>query len=190
MKGEAVLDPAAGVTATAMLSPDGRHRYLLRRQINPTLVQPLDVVDAVLKGCPIAKRVLFVMLNPSTADATKDDNTIRRCKSFAAEWGASVLTVVNLFSFRATKPAELLGVRDPSDKTNEEVVREEIAAHKDGIIVAAWGRFAKLDNCDRTWIKVAVRMHDGWCLGANQDGSPRHPLYVPAVQKLIPYGRD
>lgn len=49
----------------------------------------------------------FVMLNPSTADATNDDPTIRRCTRFAQFWGYGAIEVVNLFAYRATRPIQL-----------------------------------------------------------------------------------
>ena len=58
-------------------------------------------------------RVLFIMLNPGTADAKVDDATIRRCMSFTARWGKGGIVVGNLFTLRSTNPKELFGHRDP-----------------------------------------------------------------------------
>jgi hypothetical protein len=79
----------------ATLSDCGRYRYRLWRRWadGPT--------------------VLFVMLNPSTADADVDDPTIRRCIGFARSWGAGALEVVNLYAWRATQPAELKAAVGP-----------------------------------------------------------------------------
>lgn len=168
----------------AVLSQDLRHRYLLRRSIEPnSSLFGSSLCEAALR----AEKVLFVMLNPSTADAFEDDMTIRKCRTFAAMWGASWLTVVNVFSFRATNPDALCRVSDPWNQTGDQYVQAEIAGHKNGIIVAAWGRHAMVK--DRKWIPAAIGQHGGWCLGVNQDGSPKHPLYVPYAQPLVPYAR-
>jgi hypothetical protein len=53
------------------------------------------------------KRLVFVMLNPSTADAMKDDQTIKRCMYFARREKCDGITVVNLFAWRTTFPSEL-----------------------------------------------------------------------------------
>jgi hypothetical protein len=74
------------VKSSAVLSPDGVYRYRL---------------DRVWGAGP---RVLFVMLNPSTADATQDDPTLRRCLGFARDWGYGSLTVANLYAYRARGP--------------------------------------------------------------------------------------
>lgn len=74
----------------AKLSADGLYRYRLGRT-----------------WCPSERGVVWVMLNPSTADAHFDDPTIRRCVGFARSWGMGWITVVNLYAFRATYPQEL-----------------------------------------------------------------------------------
>ena len=74
----------------AVISQDERHRYSLTRR------------------CGNGPRVCcWIMLNPSTADATTDDPTIRRCVRFTQAWGYNALTVVNLYAWRATDPADL-----------------------------------------------------------------------------------
>lgn len=81
--------------AGAVVSGDGRYRYALTRTWRP---------DAPL--------LTFVMLNPSTADAYADDPTIRRCIGFARREGAAGIRVANLFAYRATSPAALVGPVD------------------------------------------------------------------------------
>ena len=80
--------------STATISPCGSYRY--------TLTRDLGLAMKPKRPC------LFVMLNPSTADALMDDRTIRRCKGFATREGCTSLTVVNLFAFRATNPDDTL----------------------------------------------------------------------------------
>ena len=79
---------------SAEFSPDKVYRYELWR-----------IWDEALPVC------MFIGLNPSTADETVDDPTIRRCINFAKEWGYGQLVMTNLFAFRATKPAEMMRAR-------------------------------------------------------------------------------
>lgn len=128
-------------------------------------------------------RVCWVMLNPSTADATDDDPTIRRCIGFSRAWGAHGLTVVNLFAWRATDPREL--TRRSSDITigegNNDVIADATARAR--LVICAWG------SPGDTYVRknTHVRAHDVarilrhralHCLGTAKDGQPRHPLYL------------
>src|SRR5580765_5070589 len=105
----------------ATISPDGKYRYLLSREYEDGMFGT----------------VLFVMLNPSTADATKDDATIRRCVGFTKRWGYSTLEVVNLFAFRATHPRDLWKADDPVGPDNDVTISD--AVRRAQLIVAAWG---------------------------------------------------
>lgn len=131
--------------------------------------------------------MLFIMLNPSTADAETDDPTIRRCLGFAERHSCTRLTVVNLFAFRATKPSDLLKAEDPVGPHNNGYLDEQIGYHASmrGPIIAAWGShpFAR----DRARLLTEKW---GFCLqalGHTKDGSPRHPLYLPAKAELRPF---
>jgi hypothetical protein len=123
------------------------------------------------------RSALFVMLNPSTADETQNDPTIRRCIAFARRWGYGSLTVCNLFALRSTDPAALYSHADPVGPDNDEV----IAGHANGagIVIAAWGVHGALRGRGRT---VAEELEGAgcpvFCLGTTKDGHPRHPLYL------------
>jgi hypothetical protein len=123
------------------------------------------------------------MLNPSTADATKDDPTIRRCVKFAERHKCTKLTVVNLFALRATDPGELLTHPDPIGPLNRLHLEEQVDIHQHGLIIAAWGShpFAKVRAA-----QVIESFGPFMCLGRTKDGSPRHPLYVKGDTPLIP----
>ena len=127
----------------------------------------------------------FIMLNPSTADAAEDDPTIRRCVGFARREDCGALMVVNLFAFRATKPADLFAADDPIGPGNFEALSGAAATaiRNDWPLVAAWGahRAAKKLGAEVRAVIPAV------CLGKTADGSPRHPLYVRADAPLIRY---
>lgn len=130
------------------------------------------------------------MLNPSTADATQDDPTIRRCISFAKSFGTEGLIVVNLFAARATLPGTLLEMDDPEGPENHAYVTLacELAAAEKGKIVCAWGAHHIAQQMRGTvlgWIDLVSL--EPVCLGYTKSGAPRHPLYVPANTKLQPF---
>lgn len=155
----------------ALISDCGKYRYMLRRDTGLLM--------------PEISSVLFVMLNPSIADATQDDPTIRRCIGFAKTWDASGLVVANLYAYRTTNPKELWDTADPIGISNNFRLGSLLAEFDD--VVCAWGRNAKRERV-RNFMGMA--RHHGCrtrCLGINKDGSPKHPLYVRADQKLIYY---
>ncbi len=152
------------MTGYAIVSPCTQYRYRLRR-------------IGLHKG---QHRVVFVMLNPSTADATVDDPTIRRCIGFARTLECESLEVVNLFAWRATKPAELAHARDPVGEDNDWHIRD--AAGSADIVVCAWGASSIVHRRLRTVLKLLPRpLH---CLAVSKYGAPKHPLYIPAATPL------
>lgn len=128
--------------------------------------------------------MVFVMLNPSTADADNDDPTIRRCVKFAKRENCGGLVVVNLYAWCATDPKELKNARDPIGFPNLahlfRVVREQ-RAHG-GPIVCAWGAGAK-----GVRIPLVLWSAKLYALGVTKDGHPRHPLYVKGDAPLVRY---
>lgn len=129
---------------------------------------------------------LFCGLNPSTADATQDDPTIRRCIRFAQDWGWGGLVMVNLFAFRSTDPDALWQSKwpNPIEEENLEHVRRAVA--EAGVCVAAWGAHGL--GMRRFWSLHVVGIQPDWrCLGTTKDGGPRHPLYIPATTPLQPW---
>lgn len=143
--------------ATARLSLDGVYRYELGRRWGG--------------GPPVC----WVMLNPSTADAAVDDRTIRKCMKFTRTWGRSALVVVNLFAFRATKPAAMKAAADPVGPENDDA----ILAAVDGaaLTIVAWGAHGSLLGRGPA---VAAMLEEVplYALATNDDGSPQHPLYI------------
>jgi hypothetical protein len=119
--------------------------------------------------------VMFVGLNPSTADETQDDPTIRRCIGFARDWGYGGLCMANLFAFRATDPADMKAAADPVGPENDASL--ERLACEAGLVVAAWGVHGT--HLDRARQVAAARvLGDFTVLGLTADGHPRHPLYL------------
>jgi hypothetical protein len=155
------------VIATARLSGDGVYRYWLGREWDDTERQP----------------VTFVMLNPSTADATDDDPTIRRCIGFAKSWGYKSLSVVNLFAFRATDPKALL----KAGKTRDVIGPENQATldhwlHNSRLVVAAWGAAPWAQKRAREVMNYFISVNFA-CIRQTKSGAPEHPLYLPGDLK-------
>ena len=122
-------------------------------------------------------RVLVIMLNPSTADASQDDPTIRRCIRFAIRWECGCLEVRNLFALRATDQRELLAVADPVGPNNLCLVRSDDHFEK---VVAAWGSHGGLlGRSTAIRGELSRRGIRAFHLGLTKSGEPRHPLYVP-----------
>lgn len=151
---------------SAEISPCGKYRYHLQR------------IWEV--GAP---RVAFVMLNPSTADATEDDPTIRRCIGYAKAWGYGGLDVVNLYAYRATDPAELKRVSSPIGPDNDEtllaVVRQ---ADK---VICAWGGHGGRRG-EIVLRKLRQSGISPMCLETTKKGEPKHPLYLKADLNPVP----
>lgn len=154
----------------ASFSRDRRYRYRLGRRWG----------DGPL--------VAWVMLNPSTADATVDDPTIRRCIAFSRDWGFGALVAVNLFALRSPDPRALLREPDPVGPRAQRPLRA--ALREADLVVAGWGNAplahpALLDRALQVrWMLPAGAV----CLGLTGPGQPRHPLYVPADQAPVPLG--
>jgi len=122
-------------------------------------------------------RVTFVLLNPSTADASHNDPTIRRCIDFAREWGFGCLSVVNLYAWRSPSPQNLTRVADPVGPENDAYL--SAAAAQSACLIAAWGRFGRYSERDREVMELLIAYASRlFCLSLNQDGSPKHPLYI------------
>lgn len=145
------------------LSHDRRYRYRLSRLWADGL------------------RVTFVMLNPSTADETADDPTLRRCLGFARTLGFSGLDIVNLYALRATDPRELWKVDDPVGPENNRYLEEAGASREP--LVAAWGGHAKNVRVQEV---LAIPGFDRLtCLRVTKMGYPSHPLYLPKSLKPV-----
>jgi hypothetical protein len=121
--------------------------------------------------------VCWVMLNPSTADATEDDATIRKVMGFTKRWGYALARVVNLFSVRGRDPRAILFAADPVGRENDWHVRDTIESSS--LTVAAWG--AHGDDYPERVVEVSrfFGTKGAVCLGVTKSGQPLHPLMVP-----------
>lgn len=142
----------------AEISPCGQYRYTLSRQWNPA-----------------APAVMFIMLNPSTADARQDDPTIAKCIRLAQTWGYGRLLAGNLFAWRSPRPQDLPTAPDPIGPQNDAALtRLAQQAHK---IIAAWGNHGSLQNRDRQIRRMFPRRRHA--LRLNATGQPAHPYTYP-----------
>lgn len=157
--------PAKIADESAVISDCGKYRYWLMRKLTTASKY---------------KPIVFIMLNPSTADHKKDDPTIRRCIDYATRFGGSHLIVVNLFALRATQPCDLLAKEtvDPSGPLNDDALTKAVQLAKDmnGLIVAAWGNDGSYLNRSEEVFSL-ISGFSPLCLKLNNSGEPAHPLY-------------
>jgi len=153
----------------AAFSPDRVYRYWLKRTWNEH-----------------ASALAIVGLNPSTADETHDDPTIRRCVGFAHRWGFGGIVMLNLFAFRSTDPAGLNTASDPVGPENDRVLVE---LTRDRSTLCAWGVNGSLGGRDVAVCKLLRGLGRTLvCLGTTKGGHPRHPLYVKGDTQRIAFG--
>jgi hypothetical protein len=153
----------------AVMSDDHIYRYMLGRTWDES-----------------KPSVLFIMLNPSTADDRLDDPTIRRCIGYAKKWGYGSLYVGNLFAMRATNPKELLTAENPTGETvkeNRKYLDEMI--DKCSLVICAWGN-APIESETKLPLFKNEKFHH---LGLTKDGNPKHPLYLKKNLKPIRFER-
>lgn len=150
----------------AVLSDDKKYRYQLWRIWDET-----------------KPNVFFLMLNPSTADESKDDATIRRCISFAKDWGYGGIYVGNLFPYRATNPRELLGKKKIEIAPLDNYKHQREMARKCELNILAYGVFASKFNGTGGFIQD-VEWH---YLKLTKSGAPAHPLYLKSDLKPIKF---
>lgn len=158
---------------SAELSECGKYRYSLSREWDDTLPQ-----------------LTWVMLNPSTADAEKDDATIRRCIGFAKRWGYGSIRVLNLFSWRATDPKEL--EREDIEPLGEapkylQGIEGDVIAAWGGSVPKGWGRWDTYLTALMAQMHMKHEISRWWSLGLTKGGQPRHPVRLPYSTEREPW---
>jgi len=133
---------------------------------------------------PKRPSVMFVGLNPSTADEQEDDPTVRRCIGFARKWNLGGLILVNLFAYRSTDPAGLVEAGDPVGPGNDKHILA--SARAAARVVLAWGTKGSLLDRDQHVLSLLPSAH---CLGVTKDGHPKHPLYLAGNTVVRPFHR-
>jgi hypothetical protein len=142
----------------AHISECGKYRYILSRRW----------------GDLMSRHLAFVMLNPSTADAETDDNTIRKCIMFARREGYGRLSVVNLFAYRSTDPVAMLALPADVARGPENDSWIAFAARDADHVVCAWGVPGGKLIPEPLWPYRFKCSH----LGLTASGAPKHPLYL------------
>ena len=126
------------------------------------------------------------MLNPSTADADRDDPTLRACTQFAQRWQYSALSVVNLFGYRTPHPKVLKTATDPVGAENDAYLLQ--AVNEAQAVVLGWGNYGKLLGRDRAVISLLTPYgHKLRYIKRNKSGQPGHPLYLKRKLCLQPF---
>ena len=164
-------------SSSAVISPCGQYRYRLERS--------WEVPAASSYG-----QTTIIMVNPSTADATNNDATIRKLIGFGSGRWANIV-VGNLFAYRATDVRELANASDPVGPENDEHLRRMIGeAFR---LIFAWGPTAKLPKQLRDrWRVVDVMARklgkEPLCIGKPAKcGHPRHPLMLAYAEPIQPW---
>jgi len=127
-------------------------------------------------------RVMYVLLNPSTADHTVDDQTVRKCMGFAKGWEHGSIEIVNLFAYRTKNPKVLKSVIDKKGEAfaigpkNDEYIKA--AAERADLIVLGWGNNAKDFEQRRAEVLEILKEKEVKCLDITIQEQPKHPLYI------------
>jgi hypothetical protein len=163
------------IQRSALLSDCGQYRLRLERAIGA------------------GKVAAGIMVNPSTADAHDDDQTINKWYGFSRRLGFGRFIIGNKFAYRAADVRELRGIEDPigpeNDKHLEQIMRDA------DVHIVAWGPLSKLPKALRSrWVDiVAIADRVGcplYCWGTAQDGHPRHPLMLAYSTPLVRWPID
>jgi hypothetical protein len=171
--GKVRLRLAPGVHGDVQISADGRHRQVMRRWLGDSFP---------------SRYILFIGMNPSTADATVDDPTCAREWNFARREGFEAMIKCNVGDYRATDPKALLapGIEAVSPANLPAVLQAARGAEK---VVLAHGKLGKaLAPAARELTTALLASGTNlWCFGTNKDGSPKHPLYLSLAAPLVRY---
>jgi hypothetical protein len=156
--------------SVAVFSKCRRYRLYLRRRWDPKL-----------------PHMSFIMLNPSTADAFKNDPTVLRCQVRATRLGFGSYSVANVFAFRSTQPnAITLPNVEPIGVRNDDWI--QFAAEEASQVMVGWGNHGNFNHRgDNVLGMLDEKGITLWCLGQNKGGSPVHPLYQAYEKPLRRY---
>ncbi len=150
---------------SAIIDKSKKYRYFLERRWG------LDAENVIN----------FILLNPSTADATSDDPTVKACIEFAKRWKFDGIMITNLFAFRATDPAKMKSCQSPHGFQNDKFIKS--VAKKSKMVVVAWGNHGTHCARDKEVLKILRAINQPFCLGITKSGNPKHPLYIKRTTK-------
>ena len=163
------IEQIRNTKSSAIFSSCANYRYILTREWD------------VMKG-----KLMFIMLNPSTADQHVNDPTVHRCQERAMRMDFGGFIVCNIFGYKSTDPRELKNCPDPVGEANDRYILE--AARIAEKIICAWGTHGLFRNRGKIVRKMLLDCdYDLHCLGINKNGTPKHPLYLPYKARIITY---
>lgn len=136
-----------------------QYRYVLRKKLP---------WEKATKGT-----VVWIMLNPSTADTSKLDPTLTRCWKWTFAWGYTEMVILNLFAFRSPSPAIMRAAADPVGEHNDAHILREMAGAQ--LHIVAWGAGGNFMERDKSFLRT-FGSFEFYCLGKTKDGFPTHPL--------------
>lgn len=184
--------PGTYVNKGAIISACGTYRYRLWREWRGVAGDNhwrwFDAVDGAGHQLGEPMSMVFIMLNPSTADGEYDDATIRRCVSFAKREGYDRMEVLNLFAYRTKSPKELMNLHgsvNPEGPDNQDYF-DQVVFESGNRIVCAWGAHGHHLGQHET-VKGWLPNKKWWCFGRTAKGFPKHPLYLPQDAQLEIY---
>lgn len=147
------------IHSNATISPCNKYRYVLRRTWNERI-----------------SAIGIVALNPSTADATADDPTVKKCVKLARFWGYGGIVLVNLFAWRATEKKEIKTIYDPIGPNNDKEIQKALNDVDD--VLVAWGEYGAYLNRSTKVRAILKQLPKKYvCIKQNISGEPTHPLY-------------
>jgi len=132
--------------------------------------------------------LIWLMLNPSTADETKNDPTVERCEQRARMWGFGGVEVYNIFAFRATDPSDMKAQDDPIGPDNDDWIIKFAKKSQQTKAIVGWGEHGKHRGRGEAVMSL-IKAHDGYvqALKVNASGHPKHPLYIGYKQETSPF---
>lgn len=132
--------------------------------------------------------LIWMMLNPSTADELKNDPTVERCEQRARMWGFGGVEVFNIFGYRATDPADMKAYIDPVGPDNDDWMIDFAKKSQNTKAIIGWGEHGKHRGRGEAVLNI-IKQHDGRvnALKINASGHPKHPLYIGYKQKAAPF---
>lgn len=186
------MSPLPNLSGGALISECATYRYDLWRDWHTPMERELNLARCEARMGGVAEFVLWVMLNPSTAaglDSTGNlinDPTLRRCIGFTQRMGFRRLHLVNLYALRSSKPDALRKHVEPVGPDCDKWLRHH--AERASAIVVGWGGFDPQFLAPRVaQVRELLSGKRLLCLNVNSDGSPQHPLFVPAHRDLVPW---
>ena len=159
---------------TASFSEDGVYRYELTRSLGRG------------RGGGADRTVAVCMLNPSTADASVNDPTVRRVTMWSGKAGYTMLVVLNAFAYRATDPKAMMSAEDPIGPENDSYLG--LWFSRADTLIFAWGVHCAHLQRNLAVLEIAKALEvQPYCFAITAGGAPGHPLYLASPFRTKPW---